>query len=43
MYFFTWLFLKGGFGGCRHGFGGCDGLGGLGEFSGFGRFEGFVF
>ena len=40
-----WLSLKRRFGGCRHGFGGCDGLGGLGGFvefdgfSGFGRFR----
>ena len=46
------LSLKRGFGGCGHGFGGCDGLGGLGGFggfggiggfSGFGEFGGFVF
>ena len=29
------LSLKRGFDGCRHGFGGCDGLGGLGVFGGF--------
>ena len=36
-----WLSLKRGFGGCRHGFGGCDGLGrlnGFGEFDGLGGF-----
>ena len=43
------LSLKRGFGGCGHGFGGCNGLGGLGGFggfcgfSGFGEFGGFVF
>ena len=39
-----WLSLKRRFGGCRHGFGGCDGLGGLGgfgEFDGLGGFDGF--
>ena len=41
------LSLKRGFGGCRHGFGRCDGLGGLGRLGGFdgvggfGGFEGF--
>ena len=47
-----WLSLKRRFGGCGHGFGGCDWLGGLGQFggfdglggfSGFGGFDGFVF
>ena len=36
-----WLSLKRGFGGCGHGFSGCDGLGGLGGFSGFNGFSGF--
>ena len=48
-----WLSLKRGFGGCGHGFdgcdglrrfGGCDGLGGfdgLSRFDGLGRFNGF--
>ena len=39
-----WLSLKRGFGGCGHGFGGCDRLGGFGGFDGlggFGRFDGF--
>ena len=46
-YMLLWLSLKRGFGGCRHGFGRCDGLGGLGGFGGFdglggfGRFDGF--
>ena len=37
------LSLKRRFGGCGHGFDGCDrldGLGGFDEFSGFGRFNG---
>ena len=41
---FIRLYLKRGFGGCGHGFGGYDGLGGLGRFGGFnglGRFGGF--
>ena len=34
------LSLKGGFGGCRHKFGGCGRLGGLGGFGGFDGFNG---
>ena len=37
----TWLFLKRGFGGCGHGYGGCDGLGGLGGLGGFDGLRGF--
>ena len=39
-----WLSLKRGFGGCGHGFGGCDiidGLDGLSGFDGLGGFDGF--
>ena len=42
--FLIWLSLKRGFGGCGHGFSGCDRLGGLGGFDGldgFGGFNGF--
>ena len=35
------LSLKRGFGGCRHGFGECDGLGVLGGFNGVGGIGGF--
>ena len=34
------LSLKRGFGGCGHGFSGCEGLGGLGGFGGFSGFSG---
>ena len=37
------LSLKRGFGGCRHGFGGCDRFGGLSGFNGFGGFSGLIF
>ena len=37
----VWLSLKRRFDGCRHGFGGCDGLGGLGRFNGLSRFGRF--
>ena len=37
---FSGLSLKRGFGGCGHGFSGCDGLGGLGGFGGFNGFDG---
>ena len=39
--FLIWLSLKRGFGGCGHGFSGCDRLGGLGGFDGLGGFNGF--
>ena len=35
-YLFVWPSLKRGFGGCGHGFGGCDGFNVLGGFGGFG-------
>ena len=35
------LSLKRGFGGCGHGFDGCDGLGGLVRFGGLDGFSGF--
>ena len=36
-----WLSLKRGFGGCGHGFDGCNRLGGLGGFDELGGFGGF--
>ena len=38
---YHWLSLNRGFGGCGHGFNGCDGLGGLGGFGGFDELGGF--
>ena len=38
---FFWLSLKRGSGGCRHGFGGCEGFDGFIGFDGFGGFSGF--
>ena len=38
---FLGLSLKSGFGGCGHGFDGCEGLGGLDGLSGLGGFDGF--
>ena len=40
-FFLRRLSLKRGFGGCRHGFGRCDGLGGFSGFGGFDGFDGF--
>ena len=38
---YFWLFLKRGFSGCGHGFGGYDGIDWLGRFDGFSGFGGF--
>ena len=38
---FDFFISKRGFGGCGHGFDGCDGLGGFGGFDGFSGFGGF--